>query len=159
MRASSSLPFIFSPFVWNDYELVDGGTEHPLPVEFSGLFNSSLPTIVVNVMPPVPHEPMFLDLGGRAELGAGDHNLLRMAFRWTADNQYYLASKAMLSSEVDLAVNAHVEDLDEADFEHYERFIEAGRMAARKALEEQTPLDRLRDTVSGYLKKLRELRS
>ncbi len=158
MRASSSLPFIFSPFVWDDYELVDGGTEHPLPVEFSGLFDAALTTVAINVMPPVPQEPVTLNLRSNAEIGASKKNMVRIAFEWTADNQYYLASKALLSSSVDLAVNAHVEDLHEMDFDNYDRFIAAGRAAAIAALHERTPLDMLQERVLGYVQKLRELR-
>ncbi|MCD4828622.1 MAG: patatin-like phospholipase family protein [Candidatus Cloacimonetes bacterium] len=158
MRASSSMPLILAPFVWNDYELVDGCTEHPIPIEFSGLFDQDLLTIAVNVLPPVPHNPVTLDLGSEANLGSGKRSLVHVALEWTANNQYYLASKALFSADVDLVVNAHVDDLDEADFNEYERFIEVGRLAARRALDEQTPLDKLRESALAYLQKLRELR-
>ena len=158
MRASSSLPFIFSPFVWNDYELVDGGTEHPLPLEFGNLFYPDLPVVAVNVLPPVPQEPIMLNMGDEAELGNSKRNLVHIAFEWTANNQYYLASKSMLSAEAALTVEAHLPDLDEADFDQYERFIEAGRAAATQALQDKTPLDRIRDRVTSYLQRLRELR-
>lgn len=131
MRASSSLPTVFTPFAWGRYQFVDGGVEHPLPMAFTDQMEGNL-TIAVNVLPPVSPEAIPIEHTG---------NLLRKRLRLhevmvqsLMQNQGFVAVQALLSHPPDIYIDAHNPHYRLWSLDKARQISEYGYRAAQKAI-------------------------
>lgn len=120
MRATMSIPTVFSPVEWGDSLLIDGGIFNNLPVDIARKMGADF-IIAVNVGTP---------LKGRKEL----HSLISVL-----EQSINLFGNKREQENIRLAniiITPPLEGLSAADFqpEKVQRIIERGKIAARKAL-------------------------
>jgi NTE family protein len=135
MRASSSIPYIFTPYALHNYLFVDGGIEHPLPLAFNKMLKSDI-LIAVNVLPMVPQSAEKLNLNNPKP--AKQKRLLRseVVMKSVFQNQAYLALRDIISYEPDMVINAWMPDANPFAFHKYNEFFRFGRKMARQSIEE-----------------------
>lgn len=132
MRASSSIPYVFSPFNWGNYCFVDGGVEFPLPLGLSSEAQADV-TIAVNVLPVKMQKPeaFVLPVGRTNKSKLLLHEIfLRSIFQ----NQAYLALHSIIDNEPDLVVDAWYPQGSVFGFDAAETYYHWGIAQARKAL-------------------------
>ena len=131
MRASSSLPTVFTPFAWGRYQFVDGGVEHPLPMAFARQMEGNL-TIAVNVLPPVSPEAIPIEHGvnqPRKRL-----RLHEVMVQSLMQNQGFVAVQALLTHPPDIYVDAHDARYQLWSLDKAQQLYEHGYRAAQKAI-------------------------
>lgn len=160
MRASSSLPLLFSPHAQGKYLFVDGGVEHPLPVAFGDSVPGTY-TIAINVLSPVSvkAEKIELNTTGKKERIWPHEVVIQSVMK----NQGFVAIQSMLQRPPDLFIDAHNPDKGMFDMFEARDFYEFGYAAARKSLDRHTEphfmehlLQRYQAGISKFLKNRRE---
>jgi NTE family protein len=135
MRASSSLPFIFQPFPYGKYLFVDGYIEHPLPIKFAKYFHKNALTVACSVLPPFPAKFEVF----QQESPEGSDNLPSMIDTFIQTNFYSQSStvlEALLEAKPDIYISAYDDELAFWELDEVDNFVEVGKTAAEKALEE-----------------------
>ena len=131
LRASSSLPLLFSPHIMNGHLFVDGGIEHPLPVAFGDMVPGNF-TIAVNVLPPVSQAAEKI---GRNSPSLDDEpRAHQVVIQSILQNQGFVAIQAMLQNPPDLFIDAHDPDKNMFDLADVEDFYDFGYRAAKDSL-------------------------
>ncbi len=131
MRASSSLPLLFSPHEMNGHLFVDGGIEHPLPVAFKDFVPGNF-TIAINVLPPVSREAERI---GRQVLPVdADLRAHQVVIQSILQNQGFVAIQAMLQNPPDLFIDAHDPSKKLFDLGDVQDFYDFGYRAAQASL-------------------------
>jgi NTE family protein len=132
MRASSSIPYLFSPFQWGKYNFVDGGVEHPLPMAFASNLPGEL-TIVVNVLPSGSLEPELIELGEN-EMPKSRIKLHEVFLRSVMQNQAFMALHSIVDHKPDLVIDAYYPGGKVLAFDKAEEFTRFGLHQAREVL-------------------------
>lgn len=135
MRASSSLPLIFSPFSFHDYLLVDGGTAHPLPISYAHLFKNDL-LIAVNVLPEVELEARMVEFHPVSKERPRFSFRTEVVLRTVFQNQAFMAVKDITHYEPDIVIQAAMPGGRPFAFHRANAFYDYGRKIALKTLEE-----------------------
>ncbi len=118
VRASTSIAGFFPPVKWDDMLLCDIGTVDSIPISVAKSYATDL-TIAVDVgqeHTSITHCKTALEVMMRME-DIGERLMRRY-----------------VSHEADIIVRPHVGQVSWFDFEHPEKLIDAGRVAARHAL-------------------------
>jgi len=135
MRASSSLPIVFSPFKSNGNLFVDGGIEYPLAVPFKNIFGKYY-SIAVNVLPSIPLVPEFCEITSKDKPKFLEENNIKESLKSVIDNQAFLASKAASIYQPDLLIDAYFAEANSWDFMKVNEFYKKGKSAAQKAIDD-----------------------
>jgi len=155
MRASTSIPYLFSPFQWEKYVFVDGGVEYPLPLALVDSLPGEL-TIAVNVLPSTSPHAETISLDGKKHKS----QKLRMHevfLRSVIQNQAWLALQSILDNKPDIVIDAHFPEGSLFGFDEAEFFYHYGIASARKALieyKEPNYLDKLRKKYQQLFSRL-----
>lgn len=131
LRASSSLPLLFSPHEMQGHLFVDGGIEHPLPLAFKDLVPGSF-TIAVNVLPPVSQEAE--KIGVTIPLVNNDLRTHEVVIQSILQNQGFVAIQAMLHNPPDLFIDAHDPRKNMFDLANVKDFYDFGYRSAKESL-------------------------
>jgi len=132
MRASSSIPYIFTPYICGKYAFVDGGVEYPLPLGPA----SSLPgeiTIAVNVLPAIFNEPELIDLN-KASATSKQIRLNEVFLNTVLQNQAFIAMHSIVDNKPDIIVEAWYPKGSVFGFSEADTFFEWGKQQAEEAL-------------------------
>lgn len=146
MRASSSLPLLFSPYHIYNYRFVDGGVEHPLPLSFAHLFKNDL-VIAVNVLPIVEHQARMVELDSADVVKPKRNIRSEVVIQSIFQNQAYMAVRDISTFEPDIVINAAMPEGRPFAFHKAKAFYDYGRKTALKTLEEYSEpnfLDKIR---------------
>ncbi len=131
VRASISIPVIFSVVGWGGRYLVDGGIVNPVPVSVAREMGADF-VIAVNVIPGViarDHSADQKQTGGPKE-----PNIIHVIMQSIYIGSYSLVRASM--EEADIAIEPHVAHYGVADFRHAPELIYQGELAARKVIPE-----------------------
>lgn len=157
MRASSSLPLLFSPHEMNGHLFVDGGIEHPLPVAFKDLVPGNF-TIAVNVLPPVSREAVRI--GKPVKEMDSDLRAHEVVIQSILQNQGFVSIQAMLQNPPDLFIDAHDPGKNMFDLADVEDFYDFGYHAAKESLARMAEpsfmnqlLNRYQGRISRFMKR------
>lgn len=124
MRASASIPYLFSPYSWGSYSLVDGGIEYPLPLGLSKSLPGDL-TIAVNVLPSKIKEPEHIDIFSKDS--KKDKLWLHEVFlNSITQNQAYMAMHSIIDNKPDIVIDAWYPKGNVFDFDETETFYKWG---------------------------------
>jgi len=134
MRASSSLPVIFSPYQLGPHLCIDGGIEHPLPLAFGDRIPADV-VIAVNVLPKTEPKPLIADPYAQPEK-ASKSLRYDVLMRSLHHNQSFLALQAIAMFEPDIVIQAGKPGAKPFDFHKADDFYRYGRAQARRTLEE-----------------------
>jgi len=135
MRASSSLPFIFQPFLYGKYLFVDGYIEHPLPIKFARYFFEEPLIVACSVLPSVlPDFEVFQP--AEKEEGVDIPSMLDVFFQTNFYSQGSTVLDALVQSQPDIYITAYDSELKFWELDEVEKFYEVGKKAAEKSLEE-----------------------
>lgn len=132
MRASSSIPYLFSPFQWGKYALVDGGVEYPLPLGL-GKTNSDEIVIAVNVLPSRSIQPERIDLNSNPD-DKTKMKLNEVFLRSVMQNQAYMALHAITDNKPDLVIDACYPEGSVFGFDDAETYYNWGMAQAMEVL-------------------------
>ncbi len=151
MRASSSLPFIFSPHELGDYQFVDGGVSHPLPLAFADELPGDI-IIAVNVLPHVANQAERY----RANKAKAPNKLLRydVFMQSLMQNQGFMAIQSILDLKPDILIDAHQPKLGFTDLKKAREFFDFGYEQAQGAISDHTQPDfapKLRASYEQFL--------
>ena len=163
MKASYALPGVFHPVPINGRSLVDGALVNPVPVSVCRAYGARL-VIAVNLSPEtmphggvVPDLPDFQDgtldavlLGEsqvlRCHFGAegkggpkGSPAVMMQSFTIIQDR---LTRMRLAGDPPDVTIAPHIGDIGMFDFHNADSAIEAGRVAAQRALDDIEKLTR-----------------
>lgn len=131
LRASSSLPLLFSPHEMQGHLFVDGGIEHPLPMAFKDMVPGAF-TIAINVLPPVSREAE--KIGVATPLADNDLRAHEVVIQSILQNQSFVAIQAMLQNPPDLFIDAHYPRKNMFDLADVQDFYDFGYRAAKESL-------------------------
>jgi NTE family protein len=160
MRASSSLPLLFAPYVQGKYQFVDGGIEHPLPVAFGDSVPGEV-TIAVNVLPAVSTKAESFKLNTYSP----KHKIKthQVVIRSIMQNQGFVAIQSMLQRPPDLFIDAHNPEKGMFDLFDADDFYEFGYQTARETLDRKGEpkfmeqlLKRYQSLIGRFVKNRRE---
>jgi NTE family protein len=155
MRASSSIPYLFSPYVWGCYSFVDGGIEYPLPL---GL-DKSLPgelTIVVNVLPSQIREPESINCHSEAP-NTKKLRLHEVFLRSITQNQAYMAVHSIVDNKPDIVIDAWYPKGSVFGFDQAETFYRWGMARTEQALSDYARLNNMEKILRKYRKLITQL--
>jgi NTE family protein len=152
MRASSSIPYLFSPFNWGNYSFVDGGIEFPLPLGLPSDVKTDV-IVAVNVLPVKMQKPETF------VLPAGRNNrtkflLPEVFLRSIFQNQAYMAMHSIIDNTPDLVIDAWYPEGSVFGFGEAETYYHWGIAKARQALsgwDEPNYLTRLRRRYKSFI--------
>lgn len=119
IRASISIPLIFTPVLHNKKVLVDGGLTEPVPVKAAKKFGADI-VFAVN---------LDSDKKIRKEV---EPSLKRVAYRTTEILLYQLSKHN--ADMADVVISPHISHYESVNFSDAKKFIEEGERAAKKAL-------------------------
>ncbi len=155
MRASSSIPYLFSPYRWGSYSFVDGGIEYPLPLALSESLPGEL-TIVVNVLPSKMKEPEHIDIFSN-DANKDKLRLHEVFLQSITQNQAYMAMLSIIENRPDIVVDAWYPKGNVFDFEEAETFYRWGISKAQDVLnnyEEPNYIEVIRDKYKTLVSRL-----
>lgn len=132
MRASSSIPYLFSPYQWGNYAFVDGGVEFPLPLGLGKTLSNEI-TIAVNVLPSKSSEPERIRFVGN-QIDKSKMRLHEVFLRCIIQNQAYMALHAIADNEPDLVIDAWYPQGNVYGFNDTEAYYFHGIAATQEAL-------------------------
>jgi NTE family protein len=160
MRASSSLPLIFSPYRYGKYLFVDGGIEHPLPLSFAKMYKHDV-VISVNVLPLVEHEavmiePQILETIKRKRIHSSE-----ILLQAVLQNQGYLALKDTIAYEPDIVIEAALPEGRPYAFHKSKMFYDYGYKICTETLaeyREPTFIDKIRRHYSNLTARIQKVK-
>ena len=139
VQASAAIPGIFAPVEFDGHRYTDGGASEPLPVTSLRKRFALDHVIAVNVMPETT------DLSGRTALEPASlwnpfnwFNLMAPGHVLDTFRRSLLAAQIQIASreaeKADVVLHPFLREGRWYDFENFDRYIQAGRTAARAAL-------------------------
>ena len=120
LRATMAIPAVFTPVVWEDKVLVDGGVVQNLPVEPLFLLGADQ-TIAVRLLGPQPKLQQLRSLT----------SILQRSVSVSIDQNERRSAKL-----ADLVIAIDTKDIRGTDYEQYEKLIQAGYDAANSNSEQ-----------------------
>ena len=130
VRASISLPGIFTVVKWGGRYLVDGSLTNPVPVNLAQKMGADF-VIAVNVIPGV------LDRFHRSEestKGAREPNIIHVLLQSIHIGTYSLVKSSL--EKADVVIEPDVVHIGAAEFHHAQEGIRLGELAAQEAVPE-----------------------
>ena len=134
LRASSSLPLVFSPFAYGKHLFVDGGIEHPLPLAFTGMLSSDL-VIAVNVLPYVQTQAHLVSITEAKATKSKRVGQIEVVIQSTFHNQAYLALRDISTYAPDIIIDAAMPEGRPFAFHKAVEFYRFGVMQTQKTLD------------------------
>ena len=131
IRASISLPGIFTVVKWNDRYLVDGGLVNPVPVSVLKQMGADF-IIAVNAIPDIGERSNKMLKGKKQRSKAP--NIFNVLLQSLYISTYQLAKSSLEGA--DIAISPQVVHLNPADFHRAKEFILQGELAAKAAIPE-----------------------
>jgi NTE family protein len=131
VRATISIPGIFTLAKWRDRYLVDGGLVNPVPVSVLKSMGADF-IIAVNVIPDVGTRVRHLKKEGEKEWK--EPNIFNVILQSLYIGTYIIAKASIEGA--DIAINPDTAHINPADFHHAEECIRQGEIAARAAMPE-----------------------
>ncbi len=133
MRASSAIPYIFNPVNIDNYSLVDGGVEYPLPC--LDLSEDEF-TIVVNVLPAIPNKMVHMNIdsiktGKKQKTSKKWYEIIMEAVNC---NQSFLAQERIKEFKPNIYINCDINSYLPAEFLKIEEISKLGEDVAKKVL-------------------------
>jgi NTE family protein len=150
MRASSSIPYLFSPYRWDNYSFVDGGIEYPLPLGLAKSLPGNL-TIVVNVLPSKLKEPEYIDVN-ITDATEKKLRLHEVFLRSITQNQAYMAMHAIVENKPDIVIDAWYPKGNVFGFDQAEAFYHWGRTRTEQTLDSYQKPNQMEKILNRYLK-------
>jgi len=131
VRASASMPVIFTPAKWQGRYLVDGGLVNPIPVRVLKEMGADL-VIAVSVVPYLGDRVKPLDANGSSK--PKEPNILSVLIRM----MYIVGYQAALGGlrEADIAITPGVAHIRPENFNRARECILQGERAAQRAIPE-----------------------
>ncbi|MBI2861176.1 MAG: patatin-like phospholipase family protein [Chloroflexi bacterium] len=126
VRASFSVPAVFSVVKWQGRYLVDGGLVNPVPVSVARRLGADV-VIAVNVIPEVSQR-----LGKARDGGARQPNIVHVIMQSLYIGTYCRVRSCMEGA--DIIIEPEVGHIGPGDFHQAKELIERGEAAARAAL-------------------------
>jgi len=126
IRASISIPLVFTVSPWEDRSLVDGGLVNPVPVSILKQKGADF-IIAVNVMPDLAKGALWLN--NRPKL-----NLMSVGIQSFQITTYHLVQQSL--NHADVVINPDVAHIPPNEFFHMEECISQGMKAAKAILPE-----------------------
>ncbi len=142
VRASISIPGIFTVAKRQGRYLVDGGLVNPVPVSVLKKMGADF-IIAVNVMPDVGDRLRQLKKGKEPTLK--EPNIFNVILQSLYISTYIIAKAS--AEGADIAINPDTTHINPADFHHAEECIRQGEIAAREAMPE---IKRKLSQAGGY---------
>jgi len=131
VRASISIPAIFTAVRWGNRYLVDGGLVNPVPVNLLQQMGADF-IIAVNVIPDVTDRTQRVKKEPRGNVK--EPNIIHVLMQAIYIGTYALAR---ISTEMaDILIEPQVAHIGAGDFHHIPELIHQGEMAAEKAIPE-----------------------
>lgn len=131
IRASISIPAIFTVVKWGGHYLVDGGLVNPLPVSVVKGMGADF-IIAVNVTPAVADR---VNRTGKDGIGdAKEPNIIHVLMQSTYIGTYSLVKSSM--EEADIVIEPNVAHIGSGDFQHVQECIRQGELAAQGSIPE-----------------------
>ena len=131
VRASISIPGIFTLVKWKGKYLVDGGLVNPVPVNTAKRLGADF-IIAVNVIPDVTERAQRVHKE-RAE-NPREPNIINIIMQAIYIGTYALAKSCL--EEADIIIEPQVAHIGAGDFHHAEECIRQGELAAQDAIPE-----------------------
>ena len=131
LRASISIPAIFTVVKWKGRYLVDGGLVNPVPVSVAKRMGADF-IIAVNVIPDVAERVHRADRE-RTER-AKEPNIFNIIMQSIYIGTYSLVKSSM--EEADIIIEPNVGHIGSGDFHHAQECILQGEMAAQASVPE-----------------------
>lgn len=157
MRASSSVPYFFSPYEWGRYAFVDGGVEHPLPLAFAPALGVKGTVIAVNVLPKVSFKSARIDLTPKNLQKKQNLRLNHVLLQSIMQNQGFIAMQALLNHSADIIIDANHPELNVMDFNKTQEFYDYGYKAAIGAINRYKEPDFLSNLLKNYSVALKKI--
>jgi len=142
VRASISIPGIFTVAKRQGRYLVDGGLVNPVPVSVLKKMGADF-IIAVNVMPDVGDRLRQLKKGKEPTLK--EPNIFNVILQSLYISTYIIAKAS--TEGADITINPDTAQINPADFHHARECIEQGEIAAREAMPE---IKRKLSKAGGY---------
>jgi len=131
IRASISLPGIFTVVKWNNRYLVDGGLVNPVPVSVLKQMGADF-IIAVNVIPDIGERTRNMRRGKKQRSKAP--NIFNVLLQSLYIGTYYLAKSSLEGA--DIAISPKIAHINPADFHRAKEFILQGELAAQASIPE-----------------------
>jgi NTE family protein len=129
IRASISLPGIFTVVKWNNRYLVDGGLVNPVPVSVLKEMGADF-IIAVNAIPDIGERSN--KMLKRKKQRSKAPNIFNVLLQSLYIGTYQLAKSSLEGA--DIAISPNVVHLNPADFHRAKEFITQGELAAKAAI-------------------------
>lgn len=130
LRASISLPAVFTPVKWEGKYLVDGGLVNPVPVSVVKRMGADF-VIAVNVIPDVTERARRVE---RKRMSSREPNIINVIMQSIYIGTYALVRSSM--EEADIIIEPHLVHVGAGDFQHAQDIIQQGEMAAQSFIPE-----------------------
>lgn len=131
LRASISIPAIFTVVKWEGRYLVDGGLVDPVPVSVVRQMGADF-IIAVNVIPEVAERARRVDKG-QAE-GSKEPNIIQVIMQSIYIGVYVLVRSSV--EEADIVIEPQVAHIGVGDFRRTQECIRQGELAAQDSIPE-----------------------
>lgn len=142
VRATISIPGIFTVAKWQDRYLVDGGLVNPVPVSVLKKMGADF-IIAVNVIPDIGDKARQAKKGEKK--GRKEPNIFNVLLQSLYISTYIIAKASVKGA--DIAIHPKTAHISPADFHRAREFIEQGEIAAREAMPE---IKRKLSQAGGY---------
>ncbi|MBA7667950.1 hypothetical protein ES703_76052 [subsurface metagenome] len=131
VRASISIPAIFTLVKWKGRYLVDGGLTNPVPISVLQKMGADF-IIAVNAIPDVTERARRVKKEKSAD--SKEPNIINILMQSTYIGTYALVKSSMESA--DIVIEPRVVHIGAADFHHAGECIRQGELAAQEAIPE-----------------------
>jgi len=131
VRASISIPAIFTLVKWKGRYLVDGGLTNPVPVSILQRMGADF-TIAINVIPAVTERAHRVKKE-RSE-DPKEPNIINILMQSTYIGTYALVKPSIESANI--VIEPRVVHIGAADFHHADECIRQGELATQEAIQE-----------------------
>jgi len=133
IRASISIPGIFTPAKIEGRYLVDGGLVNPIPVSILQQMGAEF-IIAVNVLPDITARDKSHWLSNEGVEAAKEPNILYILMQSIYIGSYSLARSSLINA--DIVIAPKVAHIGPGDFHHAQKCIQQGEIAAQKSVAE-----------------------
>jgi len=133
VRASISIPGIFTVVKHEDRYLVDGGLTNPVPVSVLNRMGADF-TIAVNVLPDITARDRTHWTGKEKDRSNWEPNIFHILMQSLYIGTHSLAKSCL--EDADIAIEPHVAHISPGDFHQGQECVLQGRLAAQEAIPE-----------------------
>ncbi len=158
MRASSSLPYVLSPYKYEQYLFLDGGVEYPVPVNFAKQLFSNLPIIAVNVQEPLPKTATFFKPENIKRKRKLDIGFVEALLESVYGNQAYLSINEIINEKPDIVINPFNPEYTFKDFQKAQEFYDLGVKTAENEIKSYLNKPEKLDNLAIYKDRLEQIR-